>query len=114
MKIQLWAALAACVIVSAPAFAAEPIVGMWKRGNGTLIEFAPCSAGFCGTVRSGEYNGQAIGTMAGAGGDYQGTVNVLDEGKTYKGKASVNGNTMKMSGCVMGGLICRGEDLARQ
>lgn len=114
MKVQFWAALAACTLVSAPAFAAEPIVGMWKRGNGTMIEFAPCANGYCGTVRSGQYNGQAIGTMAGSGGSYQGTVNVLDEGKTYKGKASVNGNAMKMSGCVMGGLICKGEDLVRQ
>lgn len=64
MKVQFWAALAACALVSAPAFAAEPIVGMWKRGNGTMIEFAPCSGGFCGTVRSGEYSGQPIGTMA--------------------------------------------------
>lgn len=114
MKVQFWAALAACALVLAPAFAAEPIEGMWVRGNGTLIEFAPCSGGFCGTVRSGQYNGQPIGTMAGSGANYKGTVNVLDEGKTYNGKASVNGNTMKMSGCVMGGLICRGEDLTRQ
>ncbi len=114
MKVRFWVALAACAVVSVPAIAAEPIVGMWKRGNGTLIEFAPCSGGFCGTVRSGEYSGQPIGTMAGSGDSYQGTVNVLDEGKTYKGKATVNGNMMKMSGCVMGGLICRGEDLTRQ
>jgi uncharacterized protein (DUF2147 family) len=102
------------VLAAGPALAAEPIVGTWQRGNGTLIEFAPCSGGVCGTVRSGEYAGQAIGQMSGTGGSYQGTINVLDEGKTYKGKAVVDGNTMRMSGCVLGGLICRGEDLTRQ
>lgn len=106
--------LAASFSMGATAFAAEPIEGSWKRGNGTVIKFAACSSGFCGTVMTGKYKGQSIGTMSGSGASYKGKINVLDEGKTYSGKASVNGNAMKMSGCVMGGLICKGEDLVRQ
>lgn len=47
-------------------------------------------------------------------GSYKGEVKKLDEGKTYTGKASVKGNTLSLSGCVMGGLICKSESLTRQ
>ena len=52
--------------------------------------------------------------MSGKGGSYKGQVNKLDEGKTYNGKASVSGNTLSLSGCVLGGLICKSESLTRQ
>ena len=28
---------------------------------------------------------------------------------TYSGKASINGGSMKLSGCVLGGLICQSQ-----
>ncbi len=100
---------------STPAFADEGIVGSWKRSNGTIIRYAACGNGqFCGTVMSGEYKGKSIGTMAGKDGSYKGQVNKLDEGKTYNGKATVTGNTLSLSGCVLGGLICKSESLTRQ
>jgi len=100
---------------AAPALAEEGIVGTWKRPNGTVISYASCGANkFCGTVQTGEYKGKSIGTMSGTGGSYKGEVNKLDEGKTYTGKASVKGNTLSLSGCVMGGLICKSESLTRQ
>ncbi|EEY04227.1 DUF2147 domain-containing protein [Brucella neotomae] len=100
---------------AAPAFADEAIVGTWKRPNGTLISYAACGANkFCGTVMTGEYKGKSIGTMSSKDGNYKGEVNKFDEGKTYSGKASVKGNTLSLSGCVMGGLICKSESLARQ
>jgi uncharacterized protein (DUF2147 family) len=97
-----------------PALAAEPIEGTWKRPNGTLIRYAPSGGDFCGTVMTGEYQGQSIGCMSGSGGSYSGKVNKLDEGKTYSGKASVSGDTLSLSGCVLGGLICKSESLTRQ
>ena len=45
---------------------------------------------------------------------FEGTVNVLDEGKSYSGKAHVEGGTMKLSGCALGGLICKSATLIRQ
>ncbi|WP_273792638.1 DUF2147 domain-containing protein [Brucella anthropi] len=100
---------------AAPALAEEGIVGKWKRPNGTIISYAACSEDtFCGTVQTGEYKGKSIGTMSGTGGNYEGEVKKLDEGKTYLGKATVQGNTLKLSGCVMGGLICKSESLTRQ
>lgn len=100
---------------SAPAFADEGIVGSWKRSNGTIIRYAACgNSQFCGTVMSGEFKSKSIGTMAGKDGSYKGQVNKLDEGKTYNGKATVKGNTLSLSGCVLGGLICKSESLTRQ
>ncbi|PRD46002.1 DUF2147 domain-containing protein [Phyllobacterium phragmitis] len=108
-------AAAALTLAAGPAFAEEPIVGSWKRSNGTIIKYEACgSATYCGTVMTGEYKGKSIGSMAGTGGAYKGKVNKLDEGKTYSGKANVKGNTLSLAGCVMGGLICKSESLARQ
>ncbi|MBX3531688.1 MAG: DUF2147 domain-containing protein [Rhizobiaceae bacterium] len=107
-------ALGAGLIMAGTAFAAEPIEGTWKRPNGTLIKYAGSGGKFCGTVLTGEYKGKSIGCMEGAGASYTGSVNKLDEGKTYKGKATVSGNTLGLAGCVMGGLICKTENLVRQ
>jgi uncharacterized protein (DUF2147 family) len=108
-------ALAATLALVTTSFAAEPIEGTWKRSNGTLIRYA--SAGgdkYCGTVMTGEYKGKSIGCMSGSGGSYKGKVNKLDEDKTYSGKASVSANALSLSGCVLGGIICKSKSLPRQ
>ncbi len=109
----LTSALLSASVVSS--FAAEPIVGTWKRANGTLIKYS--SAGgtkYCGKVLTGEYKNKSIGCMSGTGGSYVGEVKKLDEGKTYTGKAKVRGNTLKLAGCVLAGVICKSENLKRQ
>jgi uncharacterized protein (DUF2147 family) len=112
---KYFAAAALSLAVAGTAFAGEPIEGVWKRANGTMIRYAPTGDGqFCGTVLNHDYKGQSIGCMSGSGADYKGKVNKLDEGKTYTGKAHVEGNTMKLSGCALMGLICKSEMLARQ
>lgn len=114
MLARLSLAALALVAMSAAAYA-DPIEGTWKRPNGTLIRYAASGGNnYCGTVMTGEYKGKSIGCMAGSGGSYKGKVNKLDEGKTYSGKASVSGNTLSLSGCVLGGMICKSEKLARQ
>ena len=35
------------------------------------------------------------------------------EGKTYTGKIEFLGNIMRLSGCIMNGLICQTEDWRR-
>ncbi len=106
-------ALGAGMLFAGTAIAAEPIEGTWKRPNGTIIRYAGSAGKFCGTVMTGEYKGKSIGCMEGKGANYTGSVNKLDEGKTYKGKATVNGNALALAGCVMGGLICKTENLTR-
>lgn len=113
---RILAFAAAAFVASGAAYAAEPIEGKWLRpSTGTLVQFKNCGGNsYCGTVLTGEHKGKSIGKLSGSGGSYQGKVIAVDEGKTYTGKASVSGSTMKLSGCVMGGLICKGEDWKRQ
>ena len=107
--------IAACALLMTAGMAfADPIEGTWKRPNGTLISYAGSGGKYCGTVKTGEYKGKSIGCMSGANGSYKGSINKLDEGKTYSGKASVSGSTLSLSGCVLGGLICKSEKLIRQ
>ena len=114
MKRNMLAAMAASLVLAGPALAAQPIEGTWKRTNGTLVRYAPAGGDkFCGTVMNGEYKGKSIGCMSGSGNSYKGQVNKLDEGKTYSGSATVNGNSMKLSGCVAM-VLCKTETLTRQ
>ncbi|MGB6118232.1 MAG: DUF2147 domain-containing protein, partial [Mesorhizobium sp.] len=58
--------------------------------------------------------GKNIGAMKPSGaGKYTGTITDPANDKTYKGKASLSGNTLKMSGCIAGGLICRTQNWKR-
>ena len=95
---------------AAPAMSAELIVATWQRSNGTKIKYSG-SGTYCGTVLTGEYAGKSIGCMTGSGGSYKGTVKKLDEGRDYTGKAKATENSMKLSGCALGGLICKSETL---
>ncbi|MEM8749449.1 MAG: DUF2147 domain-containing protein [Pseudomonadota bacterium] len=94
------------------AYAAEPIVGTWKRSTGTLIKYSGKGSTYCGTVLNGEFKGKSIGCLSGKNGKYKGKVKDLAKNKTYTGKGSVNGNTLSLAGCVFG--ICRSEDWKRQ
>jgi uncharacterized protein (DUF2147 family) len=114
IKTLLIASAAAALSLSS-AYAGEPIEGTWLRDNGTLIKYAAAGGDkYCGTVLNNKYAGQSIGCMSGSGGSYKGQVIVLDEGKTYNGKASVKGDVLSLAGCVLGGLICKSADLKRQ
>jgi uncharacterized protein (DUF2147 family) len=106
-------ALAAGIAFTGTALAAEPIVGTWKRPNGTLIRYAASGGQFCGTVLTGEYKNQSIGCMKGSGTKYTGKVNKLDEGKEYKGSATISGNTLSLQGCFAV-VFCKSESLTRQ
>ena len=107
------ASFSGAALTTTGAFAAEPIVGTWKRSNGTMIRYSGSGSRFCGTVLNGKYKGKSIGCMSGKGKSYRGKVNKLDEGKTYTGKATVSGNSMKLAGCVAR-ILCKSETLRRQ
>lgn len=111
---KLALAATASLMMAGSTFAAEPIEGTWKRDGGTIVKFSKCGGSYCTAVQNGEYKGKSIGKMSGAGKSYKGSLTDLAANKTYKGKASISGNTMKLSGCVLGGLICKGETWKRQ
>lgn len=112
----------AALVVAAPAWAADPLEGMWRtakddNGNSGLIQVKPCGGGLCGTlvkaygpdgkeIKSENVGRQIISqTVASGGGQYKGKVYSPDRGKTYNSKLVLSGSTLKVSGCVLG--ICR-------
>jgi len=106
-------AIAATMIV-ASAYAADGIVGNWTTDSG---ETAAITGGgpFKITLKTGKHAGKRIGTMNASGGNkYTGEITDPADNKTYNGKASLNGNKLKMSGCVLGGLICKSQNWSRQ
>ncbi|WP_411836893.1 DUF2147 domain-containing protein [Paracoccus sp. ME4] len=120
--------LAAALALSAGAAAADPIEGVWQtqpdEGAFAHVTVAPCGGAFCGTITrtfrdNAEYQSPNLGRqiiidMAPQGGaDYAGRVWRPSNDKIYRGKASVAGDRMSLSGCVAGGLLCSSQTWAR-
>lgn len=122
---------AALCMAATPAFAAD-VFGVWKSqpnedGAYIHVRIAPCSedAGkVCGTITEqvNSTSGRNIvgrhiikdmepdGTNAWDGG----TIWAPDDDKTYSSEMKLKGaDTLEVSGCVLGGLICRGQDWTR-
>ncbi|MDQ6436925.1 DUF2147 domain-containing protein [Mesorhizobium sp. LHD-90] len=101
---------AAALIGLAGAAHADPIEGNWKTQSGETAAIGDCGGGFCITLKTGKYKGKGIGKISAQGeGSYAGSITDPATDKTYTGKASLSGSSMKMKGCVLGGLICRSQ-----
>jgi uncharacterized protein (DUF2147 family) len=122
------AAAAILAFASLPATAATPD-GTWLSASGaTKVKIAPCGGNYCGTIvwvkgpetkdaknpdaakRSRPLVGvQLMYGMAAEGDGYKGKLYDYTSGKTYTGKLKVGGGSLSLSGCVLGGLICKSE-----
>ncbi|MGN6142516.1 MAG: DUF2147 domain-containing protein [Mesorhizobium sp.] len=101
-------ALAAILMVTGSALA-DPIEGNWKTQSGETASIAG-GGSFSITLKTGKYAGKTIGSLKAAGDNkYAGSITDPATDKTYSGKATISGATMKMSGCVLGGLICKNQ-----
>jgi uncharacterized protein (DUF2147 family) len=109
---RLSLAVAASILTTGIAYA-DPIEGNWKTEAGSTAQISGCGSGFCIKLVSGKHSGKQIGKMTASGGGYSGTITDPNTDKTYKGKASISGSTLKMSGCVLGGLICKSQSWAK-
>jgi uncharacterized protein (DUF2147 family) len=120
--------------------AAEP-TGTWiTEGGKATVRVANCGAALCGTIVSlkepndasgkpltDKNNADAskrsrpmIGTqivlgMKPAGANkWSGQVYNAEDGKTYSGNLSLpDGNTIKLEGCILGGLVCKSQTWTR-
>ncbi len=110
------------------AMAADPAVGVWKTqpddGAYAHVKMTPCGGAVCGTIQrtfnaSGEYKSENIGKQLvidmkpDGSGKYAGKVWRPSNNKIYIGKMTVAGNSLKLSGCVAGGLLCSKQDWQR-
>lgn len=119
---------AALVALTASAAFADPAEGRWKSepgetGGYIIVDIAKCGARLCGKIQDvvGNANTSIIGRNIienmGKNGDTNyagGTIWAPDTDKTYKSKMElVNANTLSVSGCALGGLICRSQTWTR-
>lgn len=102
--------LAAAITLVAGAAYADDIEGKWKTQSGSNATISGCGGSFCIKLTSGEHAGKQIGKMkASGGGKYAGEITDPADDKTYAGKATLSGATLRMKGCVLGGLICKSQ-----
>lgn len=110
------------------AFAADPAMGLWKTqpddGAYAHVQMTQCGTAICGTIErtfkdGAEYASENIGKKIvidmkpdGAG-KYAGQVWRPSNNKIYLGKMTVEGDQLKLSGCVAGGLFCSKQDWTR-
>lgn len=121
--------LAAALAVLATTAAADPVEGVWQTqpddGYFAHVEMVPCGAAICGTIvraydaTGAEYASPNIGRqividMVPQGdGEYAGEVWRPSNDKIYIGNMTLSGDNLRLRGCVMGGLICSGQDWVR-
>lgn len=120
--------LAAALTLVAGIASADPVAGVWKTqpddGSYAHVTLAPCGSNICGTISrtfngSGEYNSpnkgkQLVRAMKPKGGGaYEGKVWRPSNDKIYLGKMQLNGNKIKLKGCVAGGLLCSSQTWTR-
>ena len=114
---------------------AEDAFGTWRHpDNGSHINVYQCGGGLCAKVvrvadpgRKDEKNPNPklrsrpiVGVVIMSGGkksgekSWSGRLYNTQDGDTYKGTVTVvSKNTLKLEGCVMGGLICQGPTWTR-
>lgn len=113
MRVKFGAVVLGMVLLAGTAYA-DPIEGNWKTEAGSTAAITNCGGAFCITLKTGEHAGKRIGKMQANGANkYSGEITDPADDKTYSGKATVSGGSLNMKGCVLGGLICRGQTWTR-
>ncbi len=106
------------LVASSAAYAASPY-GTWLRpSNGAHVKVFKCGGGIGMRVTKSKTPSKVGKTiMCGAkktgANTWTGNLLNLDDGQTYSGKVKVNGNSMSLSGCILGGIICKSDNWRR-
>ncbi|KCV80948.1 hypothetical protein ATO10_14894 [Actibacterium atlanticum] len=122
-----FAAVAALGALLAGPAMADPVHGIWKTevddGSYAYITFSNCGAELCGVISrtfngDGEYKSPNIGKQLvwgmsndGPGKYAGGTIWQPSTGKKFRSKMTLNGNVLKVAGCV--GPICKKQTWSR-
>ena len=106
---------------------AKDVAGVWVTEKGTTggwlhVEIASCGDAYCGTVVSAKGPGDksSVGTTIikdmklGTSGKFSdGQIFAPDTKKWYASTMQLGGDKLSVSGCVLGGLICRSQTWTR-
>ena len=108
---------------AAGAVQAADAAGTWIRpSTGTVVKFYGCGDKLCAKIVGVKDKAKqgTVGTviMPGAvkSGDntWKGDLLNTEDGQTYSGVVTLTGGGLKLDGCVLGGVICKGETWTRQ
>ncbi len=109
---------------SGAAAAQDALEGIWQTqvddGAYALVTIAPCGEAFCGVISrtfnaEGEYESPnkgrqiVIDMVAMGDGHYEGQVWRPSNDKIYIGKMDIEGNQVRLRGCIAGGLLCSSQ-----
>ncbi|MCZ8314845.1 DUF2147 domain-containing protein [Phreatobacter sp.] len=119
-------------LIALPAAAQSPTGTFVSQSGDTRVRFADCGGQICGTIvaargqttdeknenaslRSLALVGVRMITMRPAGANaWEGSLYNFQDGKTYSGRMTMpNADSMSLSGCVLGGLVCRSQTWTR-
>lgn len=133
IKGALCTLLMAGALMTAAMAEAQEVAGTYVNESGhTKVKMSDCNGGVCGTIvwmnqpvndvnnpdaskRDRPVVGlQAVSMKPTGPGTYAGTLYDPETGKTYSGKAKLAGNAVELSGCVLGGLICKSSIWRRE
>ena len=119
--------LMAGMMMTMGAAQAASVDGVWRTEKGWKVKMYKCGGAYCGKVvggtsakdihnpnkalRSRRMVGvRMIWGMKKSGSSYSGKLYNPNDGKTYTGKISkITGSSMRLAGCVFGGLICKSQ-----
>ncbi len=106
-------AVALVLAMTQSAFAGSPY-GTWLRSNGAHVKAFECGGGLgLKVVKSPEPKKVGKTIMCGAKkvgeNKWKGTVLNLDDNQKYSGSVTLNGGSLTLSGCVLGGIICKDD-----
>lgn len=106
------------MLVMATAAVAGSANGTWLRDNGAHVLAFDCGGGLgLKVTKSPEANKVGKTIMCGAKpsgpNKWKGSVLNLDDGQKYSGSVTLSGNSLTLSGCVLGGLVCKNDTWSR-
>jgi uncharacterized protein (DUF2147 family) len=128
MKSGILAVLGLCLLTGAAQAQSSDPSGIYLSETGeTRVRIAKCGSAYCGTILA--VKGEAkdvnnpdtgmrgrdlvgirmISEILPAGEGFRGQLYNYKDGKSYTGKMSFKGSAMQLSGCILGGLICRSQ-----
>lgn len=128
MKPATLAALGLVLLAGAARAQSSDPSGTYLSESGeTRVKIAKCGSAHCGTIVAVQGDAKdvhnpdpalrnrslvgirMISDIQPAGEGFTGQLYNYKDGKTYKGKMAFQGKAMQLSGCVLGGLICRSQ-----
>ena len=86
-------------------------VGVWRVADGSAqVHLMLCHGALCGSVKGK----QVLINMKPNGANlWAGTIVDVRDGTQYAGKISMEGESLRVEGCVMGGALCGGQTWTR-